>query len=74
MNGMNLSGKPGIVHPTQIPPTFGHPPTPSTQPRSGTLHLTTGPLQPIFTRHPRWSAGVWANSPCSANPARPQPS
>ena len=51
MNGMNLSGKPGIVHPMQMPPTFGHPPTPSIQPRLGTLQLTTGPQQPIFTWH-----------------------
>src|SRR3954452_21880782 len=51
MNGMNLSGNPGIVHPMQIPPTFGHPPTPLIQPRLGTLHLTTGPQQPIFTWH-----------------------
>ena len=28
MNGMNLSGKPGIVQAMQIPPTFGQPPTP----------------------------------------------
>src|SRR5438270_10862385 len=26
MNGMNLSGKPGMVQPMQMPPTFGHPP------------------------------------------------
>ena len=26
MNGMNLSGKPGIVQPMQMPPTFGQPP------------------------------------------------
>src|SRR5918997_1243302 len=51
MNGMNLSGKPGIVQPMQIPPTFGHPPTPSIQPLLGTLQLTTGPQQPIFTWH-----------------------
>ena len=43
MNGMNLSGKPGIVQPMHTPPTFGQPPTPPTQPRFGTLHLTTGP-------------------------------
>ena len=49
MNGMNLSGKPGIVQAMQIPPTFGQPPTPLTQPRIGTLHFTTGPLQPILT-------------------------
>ena len=51
MKGMNLSGKPGIVQPMQIPPTFGQPPIPAIQPRLGTLHLTTGPQQPIFTRH-----------------------
>jgi len=51
MNGINLSGKPGIVQPMQIPPTFGQPPTPRIQPRLVTLQLTTGPQQPIFTRH-----------------------
>ena len=51
MNGMNLSGNPGIVQAMQIPPTFGQPPTPLIQPRLGTLHLTTGPQQPSFTRH-----------------------
>ena len=64
MNGMNLSGKPGIVQPMQIPPTFGQPPTPLVQPRLGTLHLTTGPQQPSFTMHlgePYSSA----KSPCS---------
>ena len=51
MNGMNLSGKPGIVQPMQIPPTFGQPPMPAIQPRLGTLQFTTGPQQPTFTRH-----------------------
>ena len=51
MNGMNLSGKPGMVQPMQMPPTFGQPPMPAIQPRLGTLHCTTGPQQPIFTRH-----------------------
>ena len=51
-------GKPGIVHAMQMPPTFGQPPTPAVQPRIGTLHLTTGPLQPILTRQPRGSARV----------------
>jgi hypothetical protein len=51
MNGMNLSGKPGIVQPMQMPPTFGHPPSPSIQPLLVTLQLTTGPQQPIFTWH-----------------------
>ena len=50
MNGMYLSGKPGIVHAMQMPPTLGQPPTPLCQPRTGTLHFTTGPLQPSFTR------------------------
>ena len=50
MNGMNLSGKPGIVHAMQMPPTLGQPPTPLIQPRLGTLHLTTGPQQPSLTR------------------------
>src|ERR1700733_8238669 len=64
MNGMNLSGKPGIVQAMQMPPTFGQPPTPLIQPRLGTLHLTTGPQQPSLTRHlgEPYSA---AKSPCS---------
>src|SRR3954453_7254797 len=53
MNGMNLSGKPGIVQPMQIPPTLGQPPIPAIQPRFGTLQFTTGPQQPIFT----WDLG-----------------
>ena len=32
---MNLSGNPGIVHPMQIPPTFGQPPIPAIHPRFG---------------------------------------
>ena len=51
MNGMNLSGKPGIVQPMQMPPTLGQPPMPLIQPRLGTLHLTTGPQQPSLTMH-----------------------
>src|SRR6266540_1259114 len=51
MKGMNLSGKPGIVQPMQMPPTLGQPPMPSIQPRLVTLQLTTGPQQPIRTRH-----------------------
>ena len=51
MNGMNLSGKPGIVQPMQMPPTFGQPPMPAIQPRLVTLQFTTGPQQPSFTRH-----------------------
>ena len=51
MNGMNLSGKPGMVQPMQMPPTLGQPPTPLIQPRLGTLHLTTGPQQPSLTMH-----------------------
>ena len=50
MNGMYLSGKPGIVQPMQMPPTFGQPPTPLTQPRWGTLQTAAGPLQPSLTR------------------------
>ena len=64
MNGMYLSGKPGIVHAMQMPPTLGQPPMPLTQPRSGTLHLTTGPLQPSLTRH-WWSPYSFAKSPSS---------
>ena len=51
MKGMNLSGKPGIVQPMQMPPTFGQPPIPSIHPRLVTLQFTTGPQQPIFTWH-----------------------
>ena len=51
MKGMNMSGKPGMVQPMQIPPTFGHPPMPRIQPRLVTLQFTTGPQQPTFTRH-----------------------
>ena len=64
MNGMNLSGNPGMVQPMQMPPTFGHPPMPEIQPRFGTLHCTTGPQQPIFTRHLR-EPYSWAKSACS---------
>ena len=56
MNGMKRSGKPGIVHAMQMPPTFGQPPTPFTQPRAGTLHFATGPAQPTLARHVPWSA------------------
>src|SRR5271157_3299157 len=64
MNGMNLSGKPGMVQPMQMPPTLGQPPMPAIHPRLGTLQLTTGPQQPSFTMHlgePYSSA----KSPCS---------
>src|ERR1700737_2428176 len=64
MNGMNLSGNPGIVQPMQIPPTLGHPPTPLIQPRLGTLHLTTGPQPPNLTMHLGEPYSV-AKSPCS---------
>ena len=49
MNGMNLSGKPGMVQPMQMPPTFAQPPKPPIQPRLPTLHCTTGPQQPGLT-------------------------
>src|SRR6516162_4597578 len=64
MNGMNLSGKPGMVQAMQMPPTFGQPPTPLIQPRLGTLHLTTGPQQPSLTRHLGEPYSP-AKSPCS---------
>src|SRR3984885_1952373 len=64
MNGMNLSGNPGMVHPRQMPPTFGQPPIPLIQPRFGTLHLTTGPQQPSLTMHFGDPYSV-AKSPCS---------
>ena len=63
MNGMNLSGNPGIVHAMQIPPTLGQPPMPLIQPRTGTLHLTTGPRQPSLTRH-------WPPSPGALEKSR----
>src|SRR5438270_6323732 len=64
MNGMNLSGKPGMVQPMQMPPTFGQPPTPLIQPRFGTLQSTTGPQHPSFTMHLGEPYSV-AKSPCS---------
>src|ERR1700733_15325931 len=64
MNGMNLSGNPGMGHPMQMPPTFGQPPMPLIQPRFGTLHLTTGPQQPSLTMHFGDPYSV-AKSPCS---------
>src|SRR5271170_3136693 len=64
MNGMNLSGNPGMVHPMQMPPTFGQPPMPFSHPRLGTLHLTTGPQQPSLTMHFGDPYSV-AKSPCS---------
>ena len=45
---------------------------PPTQPRRGTLHLTTGPLQPSLTRQRRSSPYSVANCPCSVKPARLQ--
>ena len=63
MNGMNLSGKPGIVQPMQIPPTFGQPPIPAIHPL-GTLQFTTGPQHPIFTKHLGDPYSV-VKSPCS---------
>ena len=39
MNGMYLSGKPGIVQAMQMPPTFGQPPMPLCHPRSGHVAL-----------------------------------
>ena len=44
MNGMYLSGKPGIVQAMQMPPTFGQPPTPLTQPRTRDVALHDRPL------------------------------
>src|ERR1700733_6799890 len=64
MNGMNLSGKPGIVHPMKMPPTFGTPPMPLIPPRLGTLHFTTGPQHPSLTMHFGDPYSV-AKSPCS---------
>jgi len=63
MNGMNLSGNPGIVQQMQMPPTFGQPPIPSIQPRFVTLQFTTGPQHPIFTRHSGEPYSS-ANCPC----------
>jgi hypothetical protein len=64
MKGMNLSGKPGIVQPMQIPPTFGQPPIPFIHPRFPTLHWTTGPQQPSFTIQ-TFDPYSSANSACS---------
>src|SRR6478752_3528486 len=64
MNGMNLSGNPGMVQPMQMPPTLGQPPRPLIQPRLGTLHFTTGPQQPSLTMHLGDPYSV-AKSPCS---------
>jgi hypothetical protein len=64
MNGMNLSGNPGIVQAMQIPPTLGQPPIPRIHPRLVTLQLTTGPQQPIFTKH-FGEPYSCAKSPCS---------
>ena len=74
MKGMYLSGKPGIVQAMQMPPTFGQPPNPLCQPRTGTLQWTTGPLQPSLTRQRGSSPYSVAYSPCSAKPPRLQPS
>ena len=65
MNGMYLSGKPGIVQAMQMPPTLGQPPMPLTHPRTGTLQRTTGPLQPSLTRQRGSSPYSVANWPCS---------
>src|SRR5262249_29149136 len=64
MRGMNLSGKPGMVQPMQIPPTLGQPPTPFIQPRLGTLHWTTGPQHPSLTMQDFWPYAP-AKSACS---------
>ena len=50
-NGVNLSGKPGMVQPMQAPPEFMHPPMWLIAPREVMLQFTTGPQQPISTRH-----------------------
>ncbi len=47
-----------MVQPIQMPPTFGQPPMPFIQPRLVTLHLTTGPQQPSFTRQVGWPYAV----------------
>ena len=44
---------------------------PPVQPRIGTLHLTTGPLHPSLTRHPRLSAGVRRELPLLGEPGPP---
>ena len=62
--GENLSGKPGMVQPMQMPPMFMQPPWPSTMPRSAMLHCTTGPQQPSSTRH-SLSPYSLANTPSS---------
>ena len=62
--GEKRSGKPGIVHPMQIPPVFMHPPMWLIAPRDVMLHWTTGPQQPISTRH-SLSPNCLANVPSS---------
>src|SRR5580704_8832984 len=64
IKGMNLSGKPGMVHPMQMPPTLGQPPIPAIHPRLGTLQFTTGPQHPNFTMH-FGEPYASAKSPCS---------
>src|SRR6478672_13048415 len=73
MNGMNLSGKPGIVQPMQMPPTLGQPPIPPIQPRFPTLHCTTGPQHPSLTMHSGEPYSS-ANCACSYRPPRSHPS
>ena len=74
MNGMNLSGKAGH-RARDADPAHVRAAADAVDPATERARCTstTGPLQPSLTRQPRWSAGVRANSPCSANPARPQP-
>jgi hypothetical protein len=64
MKGMNLSGKPGMVQPMQMPPTLGQPPMPFIHARFGTLQRTTGPQHPCLTMH-FLEPSASAKSPCS---------
>ena len=64
MNGMNLSGNPGMVQPMQMPPTLGQPPMPSIQPRFGHVAIHHRPQHPTFTRH-FGDPYSRAKSPCS---------
>lgn len=51
MKGMNLSGKPGIVHPMQMPPTFGQPPIPPIQPRFPSIWGRSASIRFFAPRH-----------------------
>jgi hypothetical protein len=54
MNGMNLSGKPGIVQPMQMPPTLGHnKDAPVSRPGSGSVISSRAMLGGLHHHDPR---------------------